>query len=192
MVDLSPPVTRALHQTRTIVCTGYSREDGLWDIEAHMVDTKPFDVSEPRNGQPKLAGQPLHEMKIRITINADMLIHEAEAVTIHAPFNLCVVPPTVFPKLKGLSIKKGWKAGIAEVMGGAKGCTHLRELLNSLATVSYQTVAGAPDYFAKMDKGEVEPFYIGSCHVYEEGSPVVKRLYPDYYKPRSVKKTDES
>ena len=192
MDDLSPPAKRKLNQTRSIICTGYAREDGLWDIEAHMVDTKPFDIGEPRNGLPKRAGEPLHEMKIRITIDNDMLIHDAEAVTIHAPFDPCVMPPKAFPKLKGMSLKKGWKKGVAEVMGGTRGCTHLRELLNNLATVSYQTVAGSPGYFSMMDRGEVEPFYIGSCHTYDESGPVVKRLYPEHYRPGSAKTGMES
>lgn len=186
MTDLSPPAKRELSQTRSIVCTGYEREDGLWDIEAHMVDTKPFDIALPRNGVPRRAGEPVHEMKIRLTIDNDMLIHAAEAVTIHAPFDPCAMPPTDFPKLKGLSLNKGWKKGVVEVMGGTKGCTHLRELLNNLATASYQTVAGSREYFAKMDKGEVQPFYVGTCHTYEESGSVVERLYPDHYKPRSV------
>ena len=108
-------------------------------------------------------------------------------VTIHAPFDPCAIPPTIFPKLKGLSLNKGWKKGVAEVMGATKGCTHLRELLNILATVCYQTVAGSPEYFAKMDRGEVQPFYIGSCQAYDESGPVIERLYPDYYKPRPAK-----
>ena len=187
MNDLSPPAKRQLQQTRSIICTGYARDDGLWDVEAHLVDTKPFDIGLPRNGVPRRAGEHVHEMKIRITIDNDMLIHDAEAATIYAPFEPCAIPPTVFPKLKGLSLNKGWKKGVAEVMGATKGCTHLRELLNILATVCYQTVAGSPDYFAKMDRGEVQPFYIGSCHAYDESGPLIERLYPDHYKPLSAK-----
>jgi hypothetical protein len=183
VVDLSPPAKRELRQTRSIICTGYAREDGLWDIEAHMVDTKPYPVNAPRHGVPKPAGQPLHEMKIRVTIDNEMLIHYAEAATLHAPFDACVVPPTFFPKLKGLSFKKGWKSAVAEIMGGTQGCTHLLELLGNVATVSYQTVASSDEFFAKIDSGEMRPFYLGSCYTYKESGSVVKHLYPDYYKP---------
>jgi len=186
VADLSPPAERKLTQTRSIVCTGYAREDGLWDIEAHLVDTKPFDVNQPRFGVPKPAGHPLHEMKIRLTIDGEMTIHGAEAVTIHAPFEPCAVPPTVFPKLEGLSFKKGWKQDVAKVMGGTKGCTHLRELLGVLATVSYQTVVSTDEYFARIDSGEIKPFFIGTCHTYEQSGPVIKRLYPDFYRPAAA------
>ncbi len=183
MADLSPPAARKLAQTRSITCTGYEREDGLWDIEAHLIDTKPFDVHQPRFGVPKTAGQPLHEMKIRVTIDSEMSIHGAEAATITAPFDPCAIPPTVFPKLQGLSFKKGWKHDVAKIMGGTKGCTHLRELLGVLATVAYQTVVSSDGYFAKIDSGEIEPFFIGTCYSYEQSGPVIEKLYPDFYKP---------
>lgn len=183
MVDLSPHVQRKLTQTREITCTGYAREDGLWDIEARMVDTKPFDVRHPKYGEPKPAGEPLHEMKIRITIDNDMLIHAAEAVTIRAPFGPCAVPPTVFPNLKGLSFNKGWKKSVSGIIGGTRGCTHLNELLGNMATVAYQTVASSEDFMAKLDKGGFKPFYIGTCYSYKESGSVVENLYPDFYEP---------
>jgi len=185
VTDLSPPVKRELAQTRTITCTGYKRADGFFDIEAHLVDTKPFDVDRPRFGAPKPAGHPLHEMKIRVTIDSEMSIHEAEAATIHAPFDPCAVPPTVFPKLKGFSFKKGWKQDVARIMGGTKGCTHLRELLGVLATVAYQTVVSTDEYFARFEDGKIRPFFIGTCHTYVESGPVIKRLYPNFYKPKN-------
>ena len=191
MADLSSSAERKLTQTRSIICTGYAREDGLWDIEAHMVDVKPFAVSHPRFGVTKPAGHPLHEMKIRVTIDNEMLIHDAEAVTIHAPFDICVIPPTIFPKLKGLSLNKGWKRGVAKIMGGTKGCTHLTELIGNIATVAYQTVASSDDYIAKLDSGEIRPFFIGSCYSYKESGPVVENLYSDFYKPQALKVKQE-
>ena len=43
-MPLPPPAPRDLKHTRTIVCQGYEREDGLWDIEARLTDTKPRDI----------------------------------------------------------------------------------------------------------------------------------------------------
>jgi hypothetical protein len=187
MTDLSWPAERKLAASRTISLNGYAREDGLWDIEAHLVDTRPVGVNHPKYGIAKPAGYPLHEMKIRMTIDDEMLIHNAEAVTIHAPFDGCAVPPGLFPKLKGLSFKKGWKKSVAEIMGGTKGCTHLVELLGNLATIGFQTVASSDDFLAKVDRGEIRPFYINSCYSYKESGPLVKSLYQDLYKPLDVK-----
>jgi len=41
-MPLSAPVPRQLLHRRVVQCTGYRREDGLWDIEGRMVDTKGF------------------------------------------------------------------------------------------------------------------------------------------------------
>jgi hypothetical protein len=187
MADLSWPSKRNLATTRAINCTGYAREDGLWDIEAHLVDTRPVSVTHPKYGVSKPAGFPLHEMKIRITIDNELLIHDAEAVTIHAPFDPCAVPAAIFPELKGLSFTKGWKKNLFELMGGTKGCTHLIELLGNLATLAYQTVASSDEYLAKIDSGEIRPFFIDSCHSYKESGPVVENLYPDLYRPLDLK-----
>jgi len=187
MADLAWPENRKLATNRSITCTGYAREDGLWDVEAHLVDTRPVGVSHPKYGVPKPAGFPLHEMKIRITVDDEMLIHEAEAVTIHAPFDPCAVPPEVFPKLKGLSFSKGWKKQVSGIMGGTKGCTHLLELLGNLATVAYQTVASSDEWVAKIDRGEIRPFYINSCYSYKESGALVERLYPDLFEPKDLK-----
>ena len=192
MADLSPPAERKLTQNRSITCTGYRRDDGLWDIEAHLLDTKTDDISYPRYGVQRPAGHPVHEMKIRVTIDGDMLIHDAEAVTIDAPFDDCQIPATVFPKLKGLSFNKGWKDGVAKIMGGTTGCTHLLQLLGNIATFSYQTTASSEDFIAKIDRGEVKPFFINRCYTYDESGPVIKRYYPDYYKPIKVKIKQES
>jgi len=184
MDDLSWPVERELATSRTIDCKGYLRTDGLWDVEAHMIDTRPVSVTHPKYGVSKPAGYPLHEMKIRITVDNDLLIHEAEAATIHAPFQPCRVPPESFPNLKGLSFKTGFKKGLAERMGGIKGCTHLSELLGNIATVAFQTVASSDEWVAKIDRGEIIPFYIDSCYSYNESGSLVKQLYPNLYRPK--------
>jgi hypothetical protein len=41
-MPLSPPVSREELHTRAITLHGYRRDDGLFDIEAHLIDTKPF------------------------------------------------------------------------------------------------------------------------------------------------------
>jgi len=39
--------------TRAIEYRGYEREDGLWDIEAHMTDTKTYEFRNDWRGQIK-------------------------------------------------------------------------------------------------------------------------------------------
>ena len=45
----SPAPRRHLH-TRSILCEGFLRDDGLYDIEARIVDTKTYEAEEPFRG----------------------------------------------------------------------------------------------------------------------------------------------
>jgi len=80
-MPLSIPAPRKLMHTRAIECKGYEREDGLWDIEAQLVDTKSYVHSRRHGGRERKVGEPVHHMWLRLTIDLDMHIHDAEAVT---------------------------------------------------------------------------------------------------------------
>ena len=105
-------------------------------------------------------------------------------MTMHAPFDACGIPPTVFPGLKGISLSKGFKDRASEIMGGTKGCTHLRELFGALASTAYQTVSASDRFVEKVDSGEIKPYWINTCYTYDESGPVIEKIYPDYFKPR--------
>ena len=51
---------------RRVVCTGYERDDGLWDIEGRLIDTKPFPLELPEHTA--AADEPIHEMTVCLTI----------------------------------------------------------------------------------------------------------------------------
>ena len=59
--------------TRAIDYKGYEREDGMWDIEAHMTDTKTYKFKNNWRGEIS-AGEPLHVMFLRLTIDDDFII----------------------------------------------------------------------------------------------------------------------
>jgi hypothetical protein len=42
---------RRLMHRRSIECTGYLRDDGLWEVEARLVDTKPFGQRDHFRGE---------------------------------------------------------------------------------------------------------------------------------------------
>src|SRR3954470_1157052 len=88
-MPLSSSAPRTLMHNRAIECRGYEREDGLWDIEAHLVDTKTFDVKMRGRAEVRAAGRPIHDMWLRLTIDLDMVIRDAEAVTDSGPYMHC-------------------------------------------------------------------------------------------------------
>src|SRR5207237_9586561 len=84
---MSLPVTdveRELTHTRRVRYEGYKRADGLWDIEAHLLDTKNHD-NHLKTGV-RRAGQPIHDMWSRITIDRSFTVLGAEAATDAVPY----------------------------------------------------------------------------------------------------------
>lgn len=141
VTSLSPPVLREAVHKRQINCNGFVRNDGLYDIEAEMTDHKTYAFpSDFRNTvTPDL---PVHHMILRITINKERVIEHAEAITITGPYEICPLANKVFHNLVGLQIGPGWRRKVQAAIGGRHGCTHITELLGSVATIAYQTLYG--------------------------------------------------
>ena len=120
-MPLPPPAPRTPMHNRTIECRGYEREDGLWDIEGHLVDTKTFATTARDTGRPRQPGEPVHNMWLRLTIDLDMKIHDAEAATDAGPYAHCGAITPNFKALKGVIIGAGWRRKTLELLGGING-----------------------------------------------------------------------
>jgi hypothetical protein len=178
---LSKPTERELMHEREIVLRGYCRTDGSFDIEAHLIDVKSYSFPAEDRGQ-IAAGEPLHEMWVRFTVDENMVIESCEAVTDHGPYTLCPEAAANFSRLAGLKIGRGFLKEAAERVGGIAGCTHLRELLQQLGTVAFQTLY--PVRKRKAAAGvasEATPSLLNSCYAYAASSPVVRRRWPQFY-----------
>ena len=86
-MPLSDPADRERLHDRRVHCTGFRRADGLWDIEGHLVDTKTYGFSNIHRGTIE-AGVPVHEMRLRLTVDDALEIHAVEAETEHAPYRM--------------------------------------------------------------------------------------------------------
>ncbi|MBI0434254.1 DUF2889 domain-containing protein [Roseomonas sp. KE0001] len=184
-MPLSPPAARKPLHRRQIDMHGFEREDGLFDIEGHLTDTKsfPFD-SLDRRVEP---GEALHGMWIRLTIDAEMVIQSCEAATDFSPYAICPQAAPNFARLAGLRIGPGFNRAVQERVGGTVGCTHLREMLAQMATVAFQT-SYARRRAARQEAGRDgrKPAQIGTCLAYAEDSPVVARHWPAYVAGRKA------
>tara|TARA_R110002096_G_scaffold416576_2_gene619472 strand:- start:322817 stop:323374 length:558 start_codon:yes stop_codon:yes gene_type:complete len=183
-MPLSNPQPRKHVHTRSIELNGYHREDGLWDIEVHMTDIKSYDIENQwRNGI--AAGDPIHEMWVRLTIDSNFLVRDVEAVTDNSPFEMCPAITSAYRELIGIRIGRGWRRAINEKVKGKYGCTHITELLQPLATVSIQTLMGniqkKTSERSEQEK-HVKPMVLNSCHAWAEDSEVVKKHLPEYYR----------
>ena len=138
-MPLPEPVARTPAHTRSITYQGFRREDGLWDIEAHMTDVKSYSFQNHFRGTIE-AGEPMHEMLLRVTVDDDFVIQEVTAVTDNSPFEICPDIVEAYQSLAGIKMGPGWRRNIRQVVGGVRGCTHLTELLFPMATVAMQTL----------------------------------------------------
>ena len=186
---------RKLIHTRTIDCRGYQREDGLWDIEGHLTDTKTYTWKNRGGVKDLAAGEPAHDMWIRLTIDLDMVIREAVAATDAGPHSPCGDVTFKFAQLKGQRIARGWTKGLRDLLGGPNGCTHHWELLGRVATVAYQTTYGTKREKRPHKAGDI-PYQFNSCHMYTPHSPETLRRWPELYKgptpPRATEETGGS
>ncbi|WP_253947408.1 DUF2889 domain-containing protein [Paraburkholderia xenovorans] len=174
----SNPSTRQLVHTRRVECMGFKRSDGLFDIEGHIRDTKAEDSDLLFKTVP--AGSPIHDMRIVVTIDSDLLIHRIEAHTDASPSRFCTEINEVYAGLEGVTIGAGFMKEVKSRLSGPKGCTHLTELLGPIATTAIQTLMGwrkaAP---ARGDSGEAtgsaqaHPM-VDTCYAWRAGGDVVQ------------------
>jgi hypothetical protein len=189
-MPLSAPAPRELLHIRKIECQGFKRNDKLWDIEAHMTDRKSYSFpSEEEDGE-VVAGTPIHDMWLRVTLDDSLVIQAIEAVTDSSPYRLCPRITPNFQRLVGVRIGPGFNRKVKQLLGGVEGCTHLVELMGPLATTAYQTIFSARRR-EERERAEREgvalprpserPRLIDTCHAHASDSPVTKRNWPEFY-----------
>lgn len=177
-MPLSPAAARTAIHVRHIECQGFERADGLWDIEAHLTDVKTHAHQRRDGGDARAPGEPIHEMRMRLTIDLDLLIHACEAVTEQGPYRACGEITPNFKALAGVKIGPGWRRRVAELLGGVNGCTHLVELLGPMATTAYQATGRARARRDNLQPSDKRPYQIDSCHIYRVDGPAVRERWP--------------
>ena len=190
---------REILHTRAIEINGYRRTDGHYDIEAHLTDHKSFGQTNYDRGYIE-AGEPIHDMWLRLTIDETMHIHAVEAVSDKTPYALCPTAAPNFSRLAGMRVKAGFLREATSRVGGTVGCTHLRELLQQMATTAFQTINPSRVRREMLAKGETAEVrgsdavdkritenwgggnkIVNTCLAYDEKGPLVKRRWPHLY-----------
>ncbi|VVM96337.1 DUF2889 domain-containing protein [Pseudomonas fluorescens] len=176
-------LTRTLLHTREIVCKGYQRSDGLFDIEGRLLDLTNEPTDLPFHTVP--SGGAIHDMRLVMTVDADMQIQHIEATTAVGASRFCGEISSAYDGLRGLKITAGFKQKMKAIVGGVKGCTHLTELLERMATTAMQTVFSTYRAEASRQRSSgtqrvvaVRPWVIDTCHAYREDGDAVRLLWP--------------
>lgn len=173
-----PACARERVHVRRIEIEGYRREDGLLELDASLIDVKDQDYPIASGVRP--AGEPVHLMRVRITLDQSFTILAAEACSDRVPYpGDCDTIGPAYQQLVGLNLVRGFRKTVGEMFADVRGCSHLSELLLSLPTAAIQTFAT----FRRdnEDHGE-KPFQLDRCHALETSSAAVQRYYPRWYR----------
>lgn len=178
-MPLSSPAPRKLRHTRAITVEAFARDDGLWDLDACIRDIKTHDIVLPSGPRP--GGLPVHDLKLRVTIDRDMNIVDAEAASDAVPYpGYCDTIGPAYKKLIGLSLLKHFRLHIKDRLSGVLGCTHLTELAQILPTVAIQAFADdAMEHRSAGDAAE-RPYELDRCHALRADGPAVEKYYPQW------------
>ena len=194
--ELSAPMEREAQHFRNYQFGGYRRADGLFDIEGRMTDTKSYAFPNEWR-QTVEPGEPVHDMRIRLTLDEHFVIRDVECVTAAGPYEICPAITPAFAALKGERVGRGWSRLLREKFGGRNGCVHHVEMLRAMATVAFQTLygwqerrkresglsrsEGPPNREATAGR---KPGFVDSCHALASDGEIVRTHFPQYYEPR--------
>jgi len=182
---------RTLKHTRAITVDAFAREDGLWDIDAHITDHKQRDIHLASGIRPQ--GEALHDLHLRVTVDTQLTIVDVDACSDAVPYpGHCEVISNDYKKLIGLNLMKQFRQNVKERLSGINGCTHLTELAQILPTAAIQAFAG--DVFDTRDAASnstdsQQPFQLDRCHALRLDGPAVVQYYPRWAKVSSDAKS---
>ncbi|HSW17433.1 MAG TPA: DUF2889 domain-containing protein [Ramlibacter sp.] len=177
-----PAPARRLVHTREIVCHGWLRDDGLVDVESAIRDISPSgsDLFFKRLGP----GEDLHHMRAVMTVDAELVIRAMQVRTEAAPTPWCAQSNANYDTLVGLKIGPGFTKKVRALVGGAKGCTHITELMGPAATTAMQTLFALGREQGGMRAKHAQPgplprpALINTCQAYRDGSQALEAIWP--------------
>ena len=171
----TPTVARTPQHIRQVNFRSYERADGLWDIEGELLDTKAIDLPRPNGEGIRKAGDPIHHMHIRVTVNTQLVVQAIEASMEAHPVQGCPAALDAMQRMVGCSMARGWRKSIDANLAGVAGCTHMRELLQNMATAAFQSIVSA--FNTAPDQ---PPAYLGRCTGWSFNGPAVAQYHPQF------------
>jgi hypothetical protein len=180
---------RQLKHTRRLDVQVFARGDGLWEVDATISDTKTRAARMAASTRP--AGEPIHDMLLRLVVDEHFNILEAGAETRAMPYpDLCNAYGDAYGRLVGLNLLQGFRAALRERVGGIVGCTHITELAQVLPTAVVQAFAG--EVLDTRGEGAARPFQIDRCHALRADGEAVRLYYPRWARARDADALDDN
>jgi hypothetical protein len=176
----APDCAREASHQRSITIRAYARTDGLWDIEGQLTDA--WSEPIPKAGGMLPAGQPMHAMWLRLTVDRTATIVAAQSVTDAGPYdNACGTVAPAYGQLVGLRVARGYRDAIRKLFGRTAGCTHINELAGAMGSAALQAL------WPELTQGSDEkPFSIDGCHALKSSGPQVAQFFPRWHRPEPM------
>ena len=181
-MPLSHPAARREIHERAIDMHVFARDDGLYDIEAHLIDRKPFPFWREQRDEPIPPGQPAHDISIRLAVDKTYVVQRIEASSDTTPFALCREAERTLAVLVGERLASGWSSKVKSALRGAASCTHLMEMLITLATPAVQGIRGLARERKIVTDEKTVLGKLDSCYAYSRERAVVKVHWPQHYR----------
>jgi hypothetical protein len=173
---------RQLKHRRQIDVQIYARDDGLWEADARLSDVKTRDAHLAAGI--RAAGEPIHDMLLRIVVDRGLTIVAAGAESLSVPYpGECDAHGDTYGRLVGLNLLHGFRGALRERVGGVLGCTHITELAQVLPTAVVQAFAGEVIDTRGDGASAERPFQIDRCHALRSDGPAVRTHYPRWFRP---------
>jgi hypothetical protein len=130
------------------------------------------------------AGEPIHDMLLRVVVNRSLDIVASGAESLAVPYpGHCDQHGDAYGRLVGLNLLQGFRHALRERVGGVLGCTHISELAQILPTAVVQAMAGEVIDTRGDGNSAEPPFQIDRCHALRSDGPAVEAYYPRWFKP---------
>lgn len=176
-MPLHVPQPRDPVHLRAIDLRGFKRHDGLFDIEGQLTDRKtaPF---EAVCGRARAALEPIHDIRVRLTVDIQMRVIAAEASSDATPYSLCTQAESSVQRLVGVDMRRGWTRAVRELAGGNRGCTHMQEVLRALGGATTQMLV---PYWRELP-GDAAAAFLDTCVAFAADSPIVALRWPQHHR----------
>jgi hypothetical protein len=148
------PAQRPLRQLvhgRQLVCRGYRRDDGRWDIEGRLADVKTRDVR--LGGMNVAAGEPYRALALAVTVDHTHTILDARVEV-----DVAAAGPAAGARaaaacetLRGRRIDAPFTAETMARFARAVDCPHLAELFAAVIATARETVPAPPPTVVRID-----------------------------------------
>lgn len=176
-----PPAPRRRLHLRRVTCEGFMRDDGLIEIEGLLIDTKPTPLQLLTKRLQ--ADEPIHQMRVRMTIDRERKIIDVRAYSEHTPYADCMEVEAGYRKLIGLRIEPGFTREVKRLFRATQGCSHMTELLLPMASTAFQVLWGEGEFTGVDAAGSASRTSpLGGCHALRLDGQIVKTYFPQNFK----------